>query len=284
MWIADCWKDYELIDAANGLRLERWGKEIFVRPDPMAIWDKASNDKRWNSPAAKYFRSEKGGGNWEFYKKLPASWNLRYADCTFQIKPMGFKHMGIFPEQAANWDWFCKLIKDSIRPIRVLNLFAYTGGATVMCAKAGAEVCHVDASKGIVQMARDNAALSGLKDHSIRYIVDDCAKFVAREIKRGSKYDGIIMDPPSYGRGPGGEIWKIEDELPNLLRLCKQVLNDTPLFVLLNSYTTGLSAGVVENLMKLTFGDNSTASELGIPMTSRNLVLPCGSSGRWEHK
>lgn len=284
MWIADQWKDYELIDAANGMRLERWGKELFLRPDPMAIWDINSGDSRWKNPAAKYIRSDKGGGKWEFYKKIPEKWNIDYGECRFHIKPMGFKHMGIFPEQATNWDWCSEIIKNAKRPVKVLNLFAYTGGATVMAAKAGAEVCHVDASKGIVQMAKENAALNGLEKHPIRYIVDDCGKFISREIKRNSKYDAIILDPPSYGRGPGGEVWKIEDELPGLLRLCKQVLNDNPLFVLLNSYTTGLSAGVVENLMKISFGQNAKASEIGIPMTARNLILPCGTSGRCEYK
>lgn len=282
MWIADGWKEYELIDAADGCRLERWGSDIYVRPDPMAVWDTRSSDPRWKKPAAEYFRSEKGGGRWEFYKQLPESMHLKYKDAVFKIKPMGFKHMGIFPEQAVNWEWCSRLIKNAGRPVKILNLFAYTGGATVMAGKAGASVCHVDASKGIVQMAKENARLSGLENHPIRYVVDDCAKFVAREIRRGSRYDGIILDPPSYGRGPGGEVWKMEEKICGLLELCKQVLTDKPLFVLLNSYTTGISAGVIENLMKITFGKDACAQEIGLPITSRGLVMPCGCSGRKE--
>ena len=278
MWTSNDWKDYELIDAASGQRLERWGGELFVRPDPTCIWE---NDTSWENVAARYHRSDKGGGNWEFYKKLPPEWTLSYKDMTFKVKPMGFKHMAVFPEQAVNWDWMGELIQGAEREIRVLNLFAYTGCASVAAAKAGAHVCHVDASKGMVQMAKENADLSGVSRDKIRYIVDDCKKFVTREVNRGKRYEGIILDPPSYGRGPGGEVWKIEDELWGLLQLCKKVLSDKPLFVLLNSYTTGLSVGAVENLMKLVFGNRVTADEIGLPITRNGLNLPCGASGRW---
>ena len=281
MWTSDKWREYELIDAASGQRLERWGGDIFMRPDPMAIWEVRAETAPWKNVAARYQRSDKGGGNWEFFKKLPAEWTLSYREMTFKVKPMGFKHMAVFPEQAVNWDWIDGLIRNANREIRVLNLFAYTGCASVAAASAGAQVCHVDAAKGMVQMAKENATLSGIPQDKIRYIVDDCTKFVTREINRGKVYDGIILDPPSYGRGPGGEVWKIEDELWGLLNLCKQVLSDKPLFVLLNSYTTGLSAGAVENLMKIVFGKNATASEIGLPITSKGLILPCGASGRW---
>ena len=289
MFLADNWKDYELLDAKCGEKLERWGDFTLRRPDPQIVWDvpKEELDSRWNKPDAHYFRSNTGGGHWESNKRLPESWTVKYKDLTFGIKMMGFKHTGLFPEQAANWDWFSKLIKESGRDdINVLNLFAYTGGATVAAAKAGAKVCHVDASKGMVAWAKENAKLSGLEESPIRYIVDDVKKFTEREIRRGRKYDAVIMDPPSYGRGPSGEVWKIEDELFGLVKLCMDVLLDNPLFFLINSYTTGLSGGVLENILKMTlgkkFGGSVSVDEVGLPIKNNNLVLPCGYSGRWQ--
>ncbi len=286
MWIANNWREYELIDASGGDRLERWGQYIMVRPDPQAIWETPRTNPLWNSPHASYHRSEKGGGEWEFFKKLPESWTITQNSYKFKVKPMGFKHMGLFPEQLVNWQWTDELIRKSNREIKVLNLFAYTGGASIAALSSGASVCHVDASKGMIAHAKDNAGLSGLADKPIRYIIDDCMKFVEREIRRGNRYDAIIMDPPSYGRGPGGEVWKIETELYKFVNRCVEVLSDEPLFVLLNSYTTGLSASTMQNVLDLTFGKKfkgtSSSDEIGIPMTDKGLILPCGSSARWQ--
>ena len=285
MWIADNWKDYELLDAANGERLERWGKYILRRPDPQIIWKGTENNKKWNCADAIYKRSSKGGGGW-VKNDLPESWNMNYGELTFILKPMGFKHTGLFPEQAANWDWFSKSIAKAERPIKVLNLFAYTGGATVAAASAGASVVHVDASKGMVAQAKENAALSGLSNAPIRYIVDDCKKFVEREMRRGNKYDAIIMDPPSYGRGPSGEVWKIEDSVDELVTLSAQLLSDKPLFFLINSYTTGLSPMAMEYILGLRvasrFGGTLEAEELGLRATATGLCIPCGASARWH--
>ena len=284
MWIADKWEDYELIDTANGERLERWGQYVLRRPDPQIIWKSPSNGKQWNYADAVYKRSSKGGGGW-VKNELPECWNIKYGDLKFVLKPMGFKHTGLFPEQAANWDWFSELIVKSKRPIKVLNMFAYTGGATVAAARAGASVVHVDAAKGMVAQAKENAALSGLSDAPIRYIVDDCKKFVEREIRRGNKYDAIIMDPPSYGRGPSGEVWKIEDCVDELVTLSSKLLSDKPLFFLINSYTTGLSPMAMQYILGLRvaskFGGHLEAGELGLPVTSSGLSVPCGSSARW---
>lgn len=288
MWYSNDWKEYELIDAADGQRLERWGKYVFVRPDPQAVWGDKSNNPLWKKADGRYIRSSSGGGQWQFFTKLPESWTLSQGEYKFKIKPMNFKHMGLFPEQLVNWQWADRLIREAGRPINVLNLFAYTGGATVAASCAGASVCHVDASKGIVAHAKDNASLTGIADRPIRYIVDDCLKFVQREIRRGKKYDAIIMDPPSYGRGPGGEVWKIETELYGFVEECAKVLSDKPLFVLLNSYTTGLSAATMANVLTMTvgkrFGGVAEADEIGIPMKDKGLILPCGSSARWVMK
>lgn len=283
MWIADKWKDYKIIDCSEGEKLEIWGKYSLIRPDPQVIWKTEKNHPLWEKADASYKRSRSGGGAWS-QNKLPETWNISYRDLTFQVKPMGFKHTGLFPEQAANWDWFRSLIELSERPISVLNLFAYTGGASVAAAKAGASVCHVDASKGMVAAAKENARLSGLSDAPIRYIVDDCKKFIEREIRRGRKYDAIIMDPPSYGRGPTGEVWKIEDNIDELVALCAEVLSEKPLFFLLNSYTTGLAASAMKyitdvRLLKRWHGA-SEADELGLPVGCEGLALPCGSSVR----
>jgi len=289
MWIADGWKDYEVIDASQGEKLERWGKYILVRPDPQVIWNTPKVEKGWKQRNAHYHRSSKGGGEWEFFD-LPKQWKISYKDLTFNLQPFSFKHTGLFPEQAANWEWFGHIIKeakkkDPSREIKVLNLFAYTGGATVAAAKAGAAVTHVDASKGMVTWAKENATHSGLEEAPIRYIVDDCVKFVEREIRRGNKYDAIIMDPPSYGRGPKGEIWKIEESIHPFVKLCTQVLKEKPLFYLINSYTTGLQPAVLSYLLgiELTpkFGGKVEADEIGLPVTTNGLVLPCGASGRW---
>lgn len=284
MWIADQWKDYEVIDTSNGEKLERWGKYILVRPDPQVIWNTERGLKEWNKPNGHYHRSSKGGGEWEFHQ-LPEEWDISYRDTTFHLKPFSFKHTGLFPEQAANWDWFSKLIREAGRPIRVLNLFAYTGGATVSAAKAGASVAHVDASKGMVSWAKENAASSGLSDAPIRYLVDDCTKFVEREIRRGNKYDAIIMDPPSYGRGPKGEIWKIEESVFPFIQLTSQLLSDQPLFFLINSYTTGLQPAVLSYMLHTVLDPihkgKVEADEVGLPVSSNHLVLPCGASGRW---
>ena len=281
MWIAKNWKDYQVIDCSQGEKLERWGKYLLVRPDPQVIWDTPKTEKGWRKHNAHYHRSKKGGGEWEFFD-LPEQWTIHYNDLTFNLKPFSFKHTGLFPEQAVNWDWMAEQIRNAGRPISVLNLFSYTGGATLACASAGASVCHVDASKGMVQWARENAALSGLTEKPIRWIVDDCEKFVAREIRRGRKYDAIIMDPPSYGRGPGGEVWKLEENIFDLVELCSGVLSENPLFFLLNSYTTGLSPAVMGYLLGSVlnpkFGGGVTADEIGLPVEQSGMVLPCGST------
>lgn len=284
MWIADNWKDYEVLDTSSGEKLERWGKYILVRPDPQVIWNTKHSHKGWEKKNAHYHRSQKGGGEWEFID-LPDEWAIHYRNLTFNLKPFSFKHTGLFPEQAVNWDWFSELIQNAAKPIRVLNLFAYTGGATLAAAAAGAQVTHVDAAKGMVGWAKENAAASALADAPIRWLVDDCMKFVEREIRRGSKYDAIIMDPPSYGRGPKGEIWKMEDNIWHFLELTVQILSDDPLFFLLNSYTTGLQPAVLSYLLHMTvgkrFGGTVEAAEIGLPVSESGLVLPCGASGRW---
>ena len=284
MWIADGWKDYELLDCGGGEKLERWGDQILVRPDPQAIWESDRKNRGWRTANARYSRSSTGGGHWD-KNKLPENWPIAYKNLRFQVKPMNFKHTGLFPEQAANWDFAMDQIRRAGRPIRVLNLFAYTGGATLACAAAGASVVHVDAAKGMVQWARDNAKLSGLEGAPVRWIVDDCKKFLEREIRRGSRYDGIVMDPPSYGRGPGGEVWKLEESVYELCRLAAQVLAGDALFLLLNSYTTGLSASVMEYLLAVTAGargGKTSSSEIGLPVTANGLVLPQGSTAIWE--
>ena len=286
MWSADKWQDYVLLDSADGEKLECWGKYLLRRPDPQAVWSLKSA-KEWNKADAHYHRSKSGGGSWQYLnKKLPDRWTINYGELTFNIKPMGFKHTGLFPEQAVNWDWFSNLIRGAEKPIRVLNLFAYTGGATVAALNAGAEVVHVDASKGMVTWAKENVTSSGLADRPVRYIVDDVKKFVLREQRRGREYDAVIMDPPSYGRGPSGEVWKIENELYPLVEECVKLLSDKPLFFLINSYTTGLSAQVLVNVLNMTVGrkydGKITADVIGLPMKANNLVLPCGISGRWE--
>ena len=284
MWIADKWEDYELLDCGGGERLERWDRQVLVRPDPQAIWETPREHPAWRKAGGRYLRSSTGGGHWE-KKALPESWKIRYRNLTFQVKPMNFKHTGLFPEQAVNWDFMAEKIRNAGRPVRVLNLFAYTGGATVACARAGASVCHVDAAKGMVAWAKENAKLSGLEEAPIRWIVDDCAKFVEREIRRGRQYDAIIMDPPSYGRGPGGEVWKLEENLYGFVKLCAGVLSDKPLFVLINSYTTGLAPSVLGYLLNLLvgskYGGKCIWDELGLPVTETGLALPCGAAGRW---
>lgn len=291
MWIADGWKDYRVLDTSKGEKLESWGDYLLIRPDPQVIWNTEKKLKGWKKPNAHYHRSDKGGGEWEFFD-LPKVWNINYAplNLTFGLKPFNFKHTGLFPEQAVNWDWFSSIIKKELetnsgRQIKVLNLFAYTGGATLAAARAGAQVTHVDASKGMVGWAKENAQLSGLSDAPIRWLVDDCQKFVDREIRRGNKYDAIIMDPPSYGRGPGGEIWKIEDAIHPLVKSCSHLLSDDPLFFLINSYTTGFAPGVLTYLLNLevasTYNGNVEAQEIGLPIEKSNQVLPCGCSGRW---
>ena len=287
MFLADEWKEYKLIDSADGEKLEYWDKFLLRRPDPQAIWSQKSEKSLWTKTDATYHRSKSGGGKWEFFNKsLPESWQIHYRDLTFNIKPMGFKHTGLFPEQAVNWDWFSNLIRNANRPINVLNLFAYTGGATVAALNAGASVCHVDASKGMVTWAKENVTASGLADRSVRYIVDDVVKFVQREQRRGNKYDGIIMDPPSYGRGPNGEVWKLEEQLFSLVELCSTVLSKNPEFFVLNSYTTGLSPAVMQYLLSTVlvpkFGGKVTADEIGLPVTNSGLVLPCGSTAIWQ--
>ncbi len=286
MWIADKWQDYELLDTSDGERLERWGKYVLVRPDPQIIWKNVAAHPSWRTADGVYKRSSSGGGKW-VKNKLPEQWQIKYGSLGFVLRPMGFKHTGLFPEQAANWDWFSSLIRKSgRREVKVLNLFAYTGGATVAAASAGATVVHVDAAKGMVAQAKENAALSGLADAKIRYIVDDCKKFVEREIRRGNKYDAIIMDPPSYGRGPGGEVWKIEDSIDELVGLCAELLSDKPLFFLINSYTTGLSPLAMQYILSLKvsrrFGGTLSSGELGLPVTKTGGVLPCGASARWQ--
>ncbi len=296
MWIANNWNDYKVIDCSAGEKLESWGGYLLIRPDPQVIWDTPKNHKGWKRPNAHYHRSERGGGQWQFFD-LPEQWSIDYTTIigkklTFQLKPFSFKHTGLFPEQAANWDWFSKLIAEEAkkrpadRPVKVLNLFAYTGGATLAAASAGTAVTHVDASKGMVTWARENAKSSGLEDASIRWIVDDCLKFVEREARRGNVYDGIIMDPPSYGRGPKGEIWKIEDAIHPLIKACMAILAPQPLFFLINSYTTGLQPAVLSYMMNTEivsrFGGHVDAQEVGLPVTGNGLVLPCGCSGRWQ--
>ena len=292
MWLADQWNDYEVIDCSKGEKLERWGDYLLVRPDPQVIWDTPKKEKGWRKMNGHYHRSSKGGGEWEFFQ-LPKEWTIQYSlpinkKLTFHLKPFSFKHTGLFPEQAANWNWFSQLIADAVskgRPVKVLNLFAYTGGATLAAAAAGASVTHVDASKGMVTWAKENAISSGLKDAPIRWLVDDCVKFVEREIRRGNHYDAIIMDPPSYGRGPKGEIWKIEESVYPLIQLCSQILTDYPLFFLINSYTTGLQPAVLSYMISTVLGTANgtvTASEIGLPVSSNGLVLPCGASGRYE--
>lgn len=292
MWLADQWNDYEVIDCSKGEKLERWGDYLLVRPDPQVIWDTPKKEKGWRKMNGHYHRSSKGGGEWEFFQ-LPKEWIIQYSlpinkKLTFHLKPFSFKHTGLFPEQAANWNWFSQLIADAVskgRQVKVLNLFAYTGGATLAAAAAGASVTHVDASKGMVTWAKENAISSGLKDAPIRWLVDDCVKFVEREIRRGNHYDAIIMDPPSYGRGPKGEIWKIEESVYPLIQLCSQILTDNPLFFLINSYTTGLQPAVLSYMISTvldTANGTVTASEIGLPVSSSGLVLPCGASGRYE--
>ena len=284
MWVADQWKDYELIDCSRGEKLERWDRYTLLRPDPQAIWNTPRTHRGWARPDARYARSRTGGGEWTS-RNVPDRWQVRYGGLTFQVGLMNFKHTGIFPEQAANWDWAGEQIRRAGRPVSVLNLFAYTGGATVACAAAGASVCHVDAAKGMVQWARENARLSGLEERPIRWIVDDCAKFVEREIRRGRRYDAIIMDPPSYGRGPSGEIWKLEENLYPFVELVSGVLSDQPLFVILNSYTTGLAPSVLtyvlQSVLGPKFGGHTVADELGLPVRESGLALPCGATGRW---
>ena len=281
--LADGWKDYRVIDTDDGEKLERWGDVLLARPDPQIIWKHGKDNANWAKVDARYHRSNKGGGQWEYFKKLPESWTIQYKDLTFKISPTGFKHTGLFPEQATNWDYFTELIKNAGRPIKVLNLFAYTGGATLACLAAGAQVTHVDASKGMVAWAKENAALSNLADRPVRWIVDDCEKFVRREIRRGNFYDAVIMDPPSYGRGPGGEVWKLEDNVYDLVALCAGVLSDNPLFFAINSYTTGLSPSVMEHILGLTMPKgNLTSSEIGLPVEHSGLSLPCGSTAIWS--
>lgn len=285
MWIAENWKDYEVLDCSEGEKLERWGEYRLIRPDPQVIWDTPKKNPAWKKPNAHYHRSKMGGGEWEFFD-LPKQWKLSYNNLVFHLKPFSFKHTGLFPEQAVNWDWFGAKIRDAGRPIRVLNLFAYTGGATAAAAAAGANVTHVDASKGMVTWAKENAAASGLAEAPVRWIVDDCVKFVEREIRRGKSYEGIIMDPPSYGRGPKGELWKIEDSIYSLVKLCASLLSDQPLFFLINSYTTGLQPAVLAYMLGSAlvpkFGGKISAEEIGLSVVESGLILPCGASGRWE--
>ena len=284
MWIADGWNDYELLDCGSGEKLERWGGQILVRPDPQAIWETPRENRGWRSAQGRYHRSSSGGGHWE-KEKLPESWQVKYKDLTFQVKPMNFKHTGVFPEQAANWDFIREKVASAHRPVRVLNLFAYSGGATLAAAAGGAEVFHVDASKGMVAWAKENAQASGLADRPIHWIVDDCGKFIQREIRRGRRYDGIIMDPPSYGRGPSGEIWKMETSFFPFLRETARLLTDNPLFVIINSYTTGLAPSAVSYAADVVFGPDhggkTAAGELGLPVKQTGLILPCGATGRW---
>ena len=286
MWIADNWKEYEVLDSSSGEKLERWGDYILVRPDPQVIWSTPHEHAGWKKKNGHYHRSSKGGGEWELLN-LPDEWDIHYRSLTFHLKPFSFKHTGLFPEQAVNWDWFSELIKNAGRPVKVLNLFAYTGGATLSAAAAGASVTHVDASKGMVTWAKENAHSSGLGNAPIRWLVDDCVKFVEREIRRGSLYDAIIMDPPSYGRGPKGEIWKIEDSIWPFIELSTQLLSAQPLFFLINSYTTGLQPAVLSYMLQSTvqkrFGGSVASEEIGLPVSGTDLILPCGASGRWQN-
>ena len=285
MIISNEWKDYEILDMANGEKLERWGEYILARPDPQIIWKEKTFPNKWKKINARYNRSKTGGGSWEYTSNLPKAWQIKYNDLVFNIKPMGFKHTGLFPEQAVNWDWMINKIKSEKREVKVLNLFAYTGGATVACLSAGASVCHVDSSKGMTAWAKENVISSGLEKKSVRYIVDDVFKFVNREIRRGNKYDAIIMDPPSYGRGANGEVWKFEENIDELIKLCSKVLSDNPLFFLVNSYTTGISSTVIENILKMDLKikhGKYSCGEIGLPMTDSKLTLPCGIFARWE--
>ncbi|MBE5737303.1 MAG: SAM-dependent methyltransferase [Clostridiales bacterium] len=279
------WKDYSVIATGNGYKLEDWAGVTLLRPDPQVIWNSQMDMDGYKKLVAKYIRSETGGGRWLIKGKMPTEWTISYKDLKFKIKPMGFKHTGLFPEQAVNWDLMTDLIKNAGREINVLNLFAYTGGATVACAKAGAKVCHVDAAKGMVERAGENVRLSNVGEGKVRYIIDDCKKFVEREIRRGKTYDAIIMDPPSYGRGPNGEMWKLENELYSFVTLCSKVLSDNPLFVLINSYTTGLQPQVLKNILALTIanqkGGKIEAYEVGLKTQEKGVVLPCGNSGIW---
>lgn len=280
------WQEYELIDTGDGERLERWGDIILIRPDPQIIWSGERRDPRWKNAHARYHRSKTGGGHWEFFKPIPESWEIHRKGLSFRLKPMGFKHTGIFPEQAVNWDFTVEKLREAGRPARVLNLFGYTGAATLACLQAGAAVTHVDASRGIVQWAKENAQASGLAEKPVRWLMDDCLKFVQREARRGNRYDGIIMDPPSYGRGPGGEVWRLEEQLCSLVELCLPVLSEKPLFFLLNSYVTGLSPAVMEYVLSLLLqkklGGRVSSGEIGLPVTSSGLILPCGSTAIWE--
>ena len=286
MRVCEKWKEYEILDTSSGDKLERWGNVTLVRPDPQIIWKSPKRSDMWSRADGIYHRSDKGGGQWEFRRKLPQSWQINYGELKFNIRPTGFKHTGLFPEQAVNWDFMAEKIKQAGRPINVLNLFAYTGGATLACANAGASVAHVDASKGMVQWARENAQASGLSDKPIRWLVDDCEKFVRREIRRERRYDAIVMDPPSYGRGPGGEVWKLEDCIYDLVQTCAGVLSDKPLFFLLNSYTAGLSPSVMAYILRdvlcTRFGGKVTADEIGLPVKATGSVLPCGSTAIWQ--
>ena len=285
MNIANNWKDYEILDMADGEKLERWGNIFLVRPDPQIIWKEKTFPNKWKKINARYNRSKTGGGSWEYTSNLPKAWQIKYNDLVFNIKPMGFKHTGLFPEQAVNWDWMINKIKNEKREVKVLNLFAYTGGATVACLSAGASVCHVDSSKGMTAWAKENVISSGLEKKSVRYIVDDVFKFVNREIRRGNKYDAIIMDPPSYGRGANGEVWKFEENIDELIKLCSKVLSDDPLFFLVNSYTTGISSTVIENILKMDLKIKKgkySCGEIGLPMTDSKLTLPCGIFAKWE--
>ncbi len=285
MNLANNWKDYEILDMANGTKLERWGNVILSRPDPQIVWKQKTFPEKWKQVNATYHRSKTGGGVWEYKKQMPKEWQIKYKDLVFNIKPMGFKHTGLFPEQAVNWDWMKNKIKAEKREIKVLNLFAYTGGATVACLSAGAICTHVDSSKGMVTWAKENVISSGLQEKSVRYIVDDVVKFVSREIRRGNKYDAIIMDPPSYGRGANGEVWQFENNIYDLVEMCTKVLSDNPLFVLINSYTTGISSTVLANILNLTvtkkYKGQVESGEIGLPMTNSKLILPCGIYGRW---
>ncbi len=285
MRFTENWKDYELLDASGGERLERWGDIILIRPDPQIVWNTERRHPMWKKAHARYHRSKSGGGQWETYRPIPDVWEIGYDTLRFRLKPMGFKHTGLFPEQAVNWDMMGEMIRGAGRPIRVLNLFGYTGGATLACAKAGASVTHVDASKGMVTWGRENVASSGLADKPIRWLVDDCGKFVAREQRRGNTYDAILMDPPSYGRGPGGEVWKLEEQIYDFVAECVRLLSDNPLFVVINSYTAGLSPSVMQYILgSLIDGGTVTADEIGLPVTQSGLVLPCGSTAVWKSK
>ena len=288
MRVASDWKDYELIDCSAGEKLERWTREILIRPDPQVIWNSPRENRLWAQPGARYVRSRTGGGKWQTFKRIPAVWQVRYKELTFQVKPMNFKHTGLFPEQAVNWDWMRGRIENKIASdgaCRVLNLFAYTGGATCACLKAGASVAHVDAAKGMIAWAKDNVAACGLSEAPVRYLVDDCVKFVQRELRRGNRYDGILMDPPSYGRGPSGEVWKLEENLYPFVDLVSCVLSDDPLFFIINSYTTGLAPSVMryltETLVAKKYGGSTQSDELGLPVRDTGLALPCGATCRW---